>query len=135
MDPEQEARALLEEALGADEELLALIVQRLEQLAAAPSASDEVIECLARTQTAITEAGEPIDAEAALARLRRLVAEHPDLDEARRQLCYALFNRYCDEGLETYLAELRGAARPLPDCDELMGPAGPDSLSDFSDDG
>jgi len=134
MDPVQEARALLEEALGADDDLLALIVQRLEQLAAARPPSEKVIECLARSQAAITEAGEPIDAEAAVARLRRLVEEHPDLEEPRRQLCYALFNRYCDEGLETYLAELRETAQPLPDRDELMGPAGPDSLDDLPDD-
>lgn len=129
-DPAREARALLDEALGADDQLLGLILLRLEQLAAADPVVPEVVDCLARAHTAITEAGEAIEAEASVARLRRLVSDHPELEEPRRQLCYALFNRYCDEGLETYLAELREAARPLPDRDELMGPACPDSLSD-----
>ncbi len=121
-DPVDEARLLLDEALGADEVLKAALIGRMETLLAEHPEVQELVEFLAQAHAAITEDSATLEAEAALARLRRLVAEYPDLEEPRRQLCFALFNRYCDEGLETYLAELRVAAAPLPDRDDLMGP-------------
>jgi hypothetical protein len=126
-----EARMLLDEALGADEDLKAALLARMEALVGANPDLPDLVECLARAQASITEDGDSLEAEGALARLRRLVAEHPDLEEPRRQLCFALFNRYCDEGLDTYLAELRITAEPLPDRDDLMGPM---AVAGYSDD-
>jgi hypothetical protein len=129
-DPVAEAQMLLEETLGADEDFKAALLGRMEALVGANPELPELVECLARAQASITEDGEGLEAEAALARLRRLVADHPELEEPRRQLCFALFNRYCDEGLDTYLDELRIAAQPLPDRDELMRPIGGSGYSD-----
>ena len=99
-------------------------MQQFERLLAAHADAPAVVACFARAQAAVTEECCTLEAEAALVRLRRLVADFPDHDEPRRQLCFALFNRYCDEGLDSYLDELRLAAAPLPDAADLTGPAG-----------
>jgi len=119
------AEHLLESTAGycGDDEKAA-VLEQLEELARRFPEHPPVLETLARAQVAVTEECFGPEAELAVASLRRLVTRHPDEEEVRRQLCYALFNRYCDEGLPAYLAELNQHAARLPDRDELTGMAG-----------
>ena len=100
------------------------ILRQLEDLARTFPDHVPLLEIVARAQRAVTEECTGPEAELAVAALRRLVSRHPGEDEIRRQLCYALFNRYCDDGLPAYLGELQHNAQRLPDREEIAAMTG-----------
>ncbi len=128
MTPDQAvtlARELLDDVEGfGSEDDKAAVLQQVEELLRQFPDHVPLAEVVARAEVAVTEESFGPEAELALATLRRLVTRHPDEHELRRQLCYALFNRYCDEGLPAYLAELRQHAQRLPDPEEIAAMTG-----------
>jgi hypothetical protein len=125
------AEHLLESAEGySSDDDKADVLRQLEEFARTFPDHIPLLEIVARAQLAVTEECTGPEAELAVAALRRLVSRHPDEDEIRRQLCYALFNRYCDDGLPAYLEELQANAQRLPDREEIVAMTGGAGLGD-----